>query len=102
MAKTLVLLDCCLSDFFQGHQNDVLAVPVNNNMTVRDVITGIESEANSFSNDPTGFTWEDFDEAFEDFSYKQVGRLNTIAFPNLEDEDDDCESVYAYFTVVDA
>jgi hypothetical protein len=91
----LIYLDCCLSDFFQGFsEGEVIAVPVDNQTTLKDIKDGIESDYNSTSSDPI----EGFDDALENmFEGKD---MNSVFDKYLEPFSDDGETVYLYIGVV--
>ena len=99
--KQLGCLDVCVSDYFGGHENTVIAVPVDGKTTVEDVFLSIRDEVFSWSSEPDGYSFEDFDNAFSVALANNIDILNEIAYPELEVADDNEDwNVYAYFTVV--
>ena len=100
-------LDTCLSDYFQGSSHIVLAVPVDGDMTLMDLRNAISDEFTNTDDisvpDETGFN-----EALQELIPLAVTFTDTppltdrIAFPTLDipGEDDNHESVYAYFAII--
>ena len=98
MKATINYLDCCLSDYFQGSSNEVIAVPVDNEMPCSAVWTSMDEELD-------GYEWNDEQWAAVNAAVHKghMEASRDIAFPNLDaccdDECCDCELVYAYFDV---
>ena len=104
MNKQFIHIDTCLSDYFRGHSNQVYQVPLHNGMTIIELFKELETEFNMYDlNEHSGYTSEELDKSFENFKFNNRDNLDKIAFPNLDieesEDDDDYESVYAFFTV---
>ena len=103
----LVLLDCCLPDYFRGHHNRVLVCYPTNETTVMECLEELESDANSqeITKEFCGFDYADLEKAFIRFQTDNKTVLAKACFPSLESipesESDDFESVAAYFTIID-
>ena len=98
----LTFLDCCVSDYFRGHSNQVIAVFPTSKTTIGELIRMVKDEAESFemNEEHDGYSWNDFNTAMKIFEKDNSHQLNEIAFDDIED-DDDLESVVAYFVVVE-
>lgn len=101
--KELTLIDVCLPDYFRGHSNETIAIPVDGSITIGEVIKGIESECNMLElTKYSGFTEAELDAALIHLKTRHCMELNDRAFPDLEsynENEDYIDSVYAYFTV---
>ncbi len=94
-------VDTCLCDYFQGSSDTVLAVTVDGNSTVKDVLDGIKEDE---AGQDLGWSEEQyaaFNAALETLQVENVDRMDRIFNGKLEpqEENDSGPSVYAYFTV---
>lgn len=97
-------LDCCISDYFQGHKNQWLCVHPTSKTTIREIIEMLKDEANSMelTKEHSGYDHDDFDKAMEVFIKDNEHQLDKIAFDDIEDDNEyGFESVTAYFVVVE-
>jgi hypothetical protein len=99
----LAHFDTCLPDYFGGHHLPHLQIPVNNTMTLEDLKRELHNELN------TGCIsgsqgWEVSESELMHFLAKQaIDKLTSktdLPFSELEDDQDDDESVYAFFLLV--
>ena len=102
MTATFRHLDTCYSDYFIGHSNHVIAIPVTCITTFKDIIEAIETEYIEF-NDYTGFTESDFNEALESLKHRTSKIRDNVpdVCKDIEtDLDGNTESVFLYLTVM--
>lgn len=95
----------CLPDYWGGHHLPHVSTAVDNTTTVRDVVNALRSEvyqdAIASNETITDVMHAAMIAAVEDLRNKSDG--STIAFPKLEDQEDDADySVYAFFVFVEA
>ena len=101
----LVLLDVCLSDYFQGHSNMTFCVEVTSDTTLSDILEEIESDCQEI-NDHSGFTYHDYYSAIQKFikdSHDLSKKFDdTLEYSNddYSNDDLDLESIYAYFSIL--
>ena len=110
MSKREKLTEVCflgtmLSDYFSGYSFPVIAIPCYNNMTAKDIVNGIKSEINQ--------TWEYLtygDNAFSKSEMqifdkyckelmKDPDKVMITGIEETEDEGEDTETVYSYFSL---
>lgn len=101
--KEVTLLGVCLPDYFRGHHNEVIAIPVDGGLTIGGLIKAIDSECAMLElTGYSGFTEAELDQALERLKTRHCMELNDKAFPGLDpydDNEDYIDSVYAYFTL---
>ncbi len=111
MNITVSFYDCCLPDYFGGHHLPVLSVPVDGNITRKELYNGLISELNEGVIDYT-FEYQ-FDKelpyelvkaSLKDCLYfNDSAKDSDVIFPNLEPFDDSGDdysnSCFAYFVV---
>ena len=101
-------LDICLSDYFTGYHMPVVAIPVSNGMTKKDIAEAIQSEINYdwdylVGDDDRQFTEEEMS-LFDSYCDELKSDPNTIIISGIEeteDEDEDffTEPVYMYLSL---
>jgi hypothetical protein len=98
-------LDTCLPDYFTGYHMPVVAIPVYNGMTNKDIAEAIQSEINSsweyLQNDDHGFTEKEM-KLFDTFCNKlkrEKTRIIVKGFEEPEDDDQEIESPYMYLSL---
>lgn len=94
-------LDTCLPDYFQGSSHFIVAVPVNELTTVRDVISSIKSDPDS---GPTDWSEEQclaFDTAVREMDESIPKDKQEKPFaPQIEPcDDENAPSIYAYIEI---
>jgi len=104
---TITYLDHCLPDYFQGSSEEVIAVPVENTTTFRELRDDIKSEYNSYD----GKDYADFDAALQKLfdgicnGVWHGQSMDSPAFPDIEpygdDPEEDVTLIYAYFSISD-
>lgn len=95
---TIIYLDTCTSDYFQGFSGKVLACPVYKESTLQDVKEGIEGDYNS----STGDEVDGFNTALESLFSNHETNMDALfcnALDNSINDESECESVYAYFGI---
>ena len=108
MKYNLVHADTCLPDYWGGHHLPHVSVPVDGNITVKEVFAQIRSEisqgAFGGSFDPDLLDSEEFYaaciDALQEMQELNSDKLDTPAFPDLELFDDSGESVMVFFVFV--
>ena len=110
MAKNIIIsfYDCCLPDYFGGHNLPVLQYPVDGNTTRKQLYEGLLSELNvgviDYEIEQNNLDYDTIRQAILDCVYfKPECKDNDILFPDLEiwqeHEGDGIESCYAFFVV---
>jgi hypothetical protein len=99
-------VDTCLPCYWGGHHLPHVQVPVSRNTTVGEVRAEIISELNQGA--ACGAEYDIEDDAWHKAAIAAVRRDVKMRkkgarhpFRDLEDEGDDCESVYAFFVFTD-
>lgn len=107
MEYQLQLLDICLSDYFSGNSNPVMALPVWKDMTKQELVEAIVSEYNNL--------WEYLHHSWPDVSSEEMTKMaeefiltdtpfsdtGICTLAELEN-DDSLDSVYLYINCVKA
>lgn len=93
-------LDVCTSDYFSGYKYPVIAVPLYNGMTNKDLAEQIKSEINAtfeyLCNDYSDWSFTEKEmKIFDRFCNKLKRTKKYVIIDNLED----CESVYMYLSL---
>ncbi len=92
----LSLLSICLPDYFRGYHDPVLQVPVSNTTTPEELKVQPIDEINMI------FDHLNYEDAWPDIDYEPLvddfilSPPGTIMFPDLEDDDEDGDSVYIF------
>lgn len=112
MELACIHADTCLSDYWGGHHLPHVAVPVNRDTTFADLRTMIIDELRAGAVAGADATPEDtyendewYDAACEAVERDVRPRDPSVEYPfhdldSSEDDDEDAESVYAYFVFV--
>ena len=92
------MLDVCTSDFFQGHNGPVLAVPVEKHTTKSELTDLIHTEYNSYDFDRVpDLSTDELARMCDEFILMDKPFITTLE--ETPKDDDCCESCYMYFTV---
>jgi len=105
--KTLINLDNCLPDYFQGHHNRVMVAYYDAETTIGDVLNQIEDDVinSEISEEFDGFSWGDVEKAMTQAKEENKDNLENKYMPDCdfifsEDNENDCFPV-AYFTLIE-
>jgi len=104
---TVSFYDCCLPDYFGGHHRPVLQVPVDGNITRKELYSSLLSELNmgiiDYQIDENQLDYDAIRQAIKECIYfKPECQDNDVVFPDLDiwnESDDEWYPVYAFFVV---
>jgi hypothetical protein len=95
----IIYLDTCTSDYFQGFSGEVISCPVYKESTLQDVKEGLEEDYNSNMGEEVGGFSMALDNLFSNHEENMDAPFSNALDNSVHDENDN-ESVYAYFGIV--
>ena len=96
---SVCILDVCFPDYFTGYHLPVIAIPVNNQMTNKDLSEKIKNKIKySYDYLIDTFTEEEIN-VFFIYCNKLKRMKKTIMFPDFEESEDFEDSAYLYISL---
>ena len=106
LEKQAALLDVCLPDYFSGYFRPVIAVPLHDKISNKEVAEEMKDEINAvydyLTNEDNGYSEEEM-ALFDAIIDKLAANPDMVFFDaedEAEDEDEDIDSVFAYFAII--